>query len=99
MDFVIGLLNTPRGSDSIWVIVNRLTKSAHFIWIKFHFLLQRLVEIYISTVVKLHGILSSIVYERDPRFTYNFWESLQEALGTRLRLSSAYPPQTDGQTE
>ena len=76
MDFMIGLSNTPRGSESIWVIVYRLTKLAHFIPIKISFSLERLSKIYVSTVVKLHGILSSMVSNRDPRFTSRFWESL-----------------------
>lgn len=81
IDFVIGLPNTLKGGDSIWVIVDRLTKLSHFILIKIRFLLQRLDEIYISTFMKMHGILTSIVSDRDLRFNSRFWESLQEALG------------------
>jgi len=81
------------------VIVDRLTKSAHFIPIKTGMFVARLTDIYIEQIVKLHGIPSSIMSDRDPRFTSMFWESLQAALGTKLRLSSAYHPQTDGQTE
>jgi hypothetical protein len=81
------------------VIVDRLTKSAHFIAFKTGTLIPKLAEIYVEQIVKLHGIPSSIVSDRDPRFTSRFWESLQEALGTKLRLSSAYHPQTDGQSE
>lgn len=99
MDFGTGFPNTLRGSDSILVIVDRLTKSTYFILIKTSFSLQRLAEIYISIVVKLHGIPSSMVLDRDLRFTSRFWESLQEALNTRLRLSSIYHPQTDRQKE
>ncbi|CAJ2646034.1 unnamed protein product [Trifolium pratense] len=77
----------------------RLTKCAHFIAIKRGTLVPKLAEIYVEQIVKLHGIPSSIVSDRDPRFTSRFWESLQEALGTKLRLSSAYHPQTDGQSE
>lgn len=76
MEFVSGLPNTPMGSDSIWVIIDRLNKLAHFILIKIRFSLQRLAEIYISIVVKLHGIPLSIVFDRDPRFISRFWESL-----------------------
>ena len=90
MDFVTGLPNTPRGHDAIWVVVDRLTKSAHFILINISFPLQKLAEIYIRVIVKLHGVPLSIVSDRDPRFTSRFWESLQEALGSKLRLSSAY---------
>ena len=99
MDFVTGLPNTLRGHDSIWVIVDRFTKSAHFIPINISFPISKLAEIYISVIVKLHGVPLCIVSDRDPRFTYYFWKSLQEALGSRLRLSLAYHPQTDCQTE
>lgn len=99
IDFVNGLPSTPKGSEVIWVIVDRLTKSTHFIPIKINFPLQRLAEIYIEVIVKLHGISSSIVSERDLRFTSRFWGSLQDALGTKLRLCSVYHPQDDGQTE
>jgi len=99
MDFVVGLPRTPRGLDSIWVIVDILTKSTHFIPINIIFSLEKLTSKYISEIVKLHGVPSSIVSNRDPRFTSRFWESLNRTLGTKLRLSSAYHPQTDGQTE
>jgi len=96
MDFVTSLPNTPRGNDAIWVIVDRLRKSAHFIPINISFPVSQLAEIYIHKIVKLHGVPSSFVSDRDPRFTSRFWKSLQEALGSKLRLSSAYHPQTDG---
>ena len=73
MDFVTGLPSTPKGHDAIWVIVDRLTKSAHFVPINISFPVPRLVEIYIQTIVKLHGVPSSIVSDRDPRFTSDFW--------------------------
>lgn len=79
--------------------MDRLTKSAHFIPINITYSMERLAEIYIKEIVKLHGIPSSIVSDRDPRFTSKFWQGLQSALGTNLRMSSAYHPQTDGQTE
>jgi len=97
MDFVTSFPNTPKGHDEIWVIVDRLTKLAHFIPININFPVSQLAEIYIREIVKLHGVPSSIVPDRDPRFTSRFWNSLQEALGSKLRLSSAYHPQTDGQ--
>ena len=99
MDFVTGLSNTPRESDAIWVIVDRLTKSAYFNLIKIRLSLQKLTEIHISVIVKIHGIMSSIIFYTDPRFTSKFSKSLQEALGTRLRLIYAYHPQTNGQVE
>ena len=99
MDFVTGLPNTVRGHDSIWVVVDRLTKFAHFIPIDIKYPVSRLAEIYIQVIVKLHGVPLCIVSDRDPRFTSDFWSSLQKELGSKLRLSSAYHPQTDGQTE
>ena len=99
MDFVVGLPRTPKGFDSIWVIVDKLTKSAHFIPINIRFSLEKLTSLYICDIVRLHGVPSSIVSDRDPRFTSRFWESLNRALGTKLRLSLSYHPQTDGQTE
>lgn len=76
-----------------------LTKSAHFIPIRINYPLRKLDEIYIEEIVNLHGVPSSIVSDGDQMFTSRFWESLQGALGTKLRLSSTYHPQTDGQTE
>lgn len=92
MDFVTSLLKTTKGYDSILVIVDRLTKSANFILIKFSYPLQKLVEFYIKKVVSLHGISSSIMSDRDLRFISRFLKSLQEAMGTKLKLSSAYHP-------
>ena len=99
MDFVSGLPKTVKGNDSIWVIVDRLTKSAHFLPMRINHPIKRLAELYIDEIVRLHGIPPSIVSDRDLRFTSKFWRGLQDALGTKLRLSSAYHPQTDGQTE
>lgn len=92
MDFVTKFLNTPRGFDMIWVVVDRLTKSTHSIPIKISLLLQKLAEIYIVKIVKFHGIPPSIVSDGDQRLTSRFWESLREALGTKLKLRSAYHP-------
>jgi hypothetical protein len=99
MDFVTGFPMTQTRCDAIWVIVDRLTKSAHFLPINIEYSLEKLTRLYIKEVVRLHGVPSSIVSDRDPRFTSRFWESLHKALGTKLRLSSAYHPQTDGQSE
>ena len=82
MDFVTGLPLTPRKRDAIWVIVDRLTKSTHFIPVRIDFLPDKLVELYIGEIVKLHGVPLSIILDRDPRFTSRFWKKLQEALGT-----------------
>ena len=77
MDFVTGLPPTPKGFDGIWVIVDRLTKSAHFLPIRIKFDLERLAKLYVKEIVSHHGVPVSIVSDRDPRFTSNFWRSLQ----------------------
>ncbi|KAL2243599.1 UNVERIFIED_CONTAM: Transposon Tf2-12 polyprotein [Sesamum indicum] len=99
MDFVMGLPRTFRKHDAIWVIVDRLTKSAHFLPVRITDSLDKLAGLYISEIVRLHGVPVSIVSDRDPRFTSRFWESLQRALGTKLHFSTAFHPQTDGQSE
>ena len=99
MDFITGLPKTPTGCDTIWVIVDRLTKSAHFLAIKETDKMERLTRIYMKEVVSRHGVPVSIISDRDSRFTSHFWKSLQSALGTRLDMSTAYHPQTDGQSE
>jgi hypothetical protein len=99
MDFVSGLPRSPKGHDAIWVIVDRLTKSAHFIPIRMNYSLDQLAQLYIEEIVRLHGIPVSIVSDRDPRFTSRFWKSLHKALGTNLNFSTAFYPQTDGQSE
>ena len=99
MDFLIGLPKTPKGNDAVWVIVDRMTKSAHFLPIRWGCTLEQLAEKYIAEIIRLHGIPVSIVSDRDPRFTSRFWESLQKALGTKLHFSTAFHPQTDGQSE
>jgi hypothetical protein len=99
MDFVTALPKTQKKHDAIWVIIDRLTKSAHFIPINQTFSLERLAQVYVKEIIRLHGIPASIVSDRDPRFTSKFWKQLHLELGTKLRLSSAYHPQTDGQSE
>ncbi|EOY26510.1 DNA/RNA polymerases superfamily protein [Theobroma cacao] len=99
MDFVLGLPRTQSGKDAIWVIMGRLTKSAHFLAIHSTYSIERLARLYIDEVVRLHGVPVSIVSDRDPRFTSRFWPKFQEALGTKLRFSTAFHPQIDGQSE
>ena len=99
MDFVIGLPRTRRQHDVIWVIVDRLTKSAHFLPINVEDSLEKLAQLYVDEIVRLHGVLVSIMSDRDPSFTSRFWPSLQAALGTRLHFSTAFHSQTDGQSE
>ena len=99
MDFVTGLPRTQRQHDAIWVIVDQLTKSAHFLPINVEDSLEKLAQLYVDEIVRLHGVLVSIVSDRDPRFTSGFWPSLQAALGTRLHFITTFHPQTDGQSE
>ena len=99
MDFMVGLLRCQSGYDAIWVIVDRLTKSTHFLPMKNSDSIETLAELYVKEIVRLHGTPISIVSYRDPRFTFRFWPSLQRALGTRLHLSMAFHPQKDGQSK
>ena len=99
MDFVVGLPRCRNGHDTIWVIVDRLTKSAHFLPIKNSDSLDKLAQLYVREIIRLHGTPVSIVSDRDPRFSSRFWPSLQNALGTKLHFSMAFHPQTDGQSE
>ncbi|GKA43852.1 putative reverse transcriptase domain-containing protein [Tanacetum coccineum] len=99
LDFISKLPRTSSGHDSIWVIINRLTKSAHFLAIREDYKIERLARLYINEIVASHGVPVSIIYDRDSYFTSRFWQSLQKALGTRLDLSTAYHPETDGQSE
>ncbi|KAL5857455.1 hypothetical protein ACOSQ3_004913 [Xanthoceras sorbifolium] len=95
MDFVIGLPLTRSQHDAIWVIVDRLTKSAHFLPVRIDYSLDRLAELYIKEIVRLHRVPAFISADRDPKFTSRFWKKFQEALGTRLSFSTAFHPQTD----
>ncbi|GJW10031.1 putative nucleotidyltransferase, ribonuclease H [Tanacetum coccineum] len=99
MDFVTGLPRTQRKHDAIWVVVDRLTKSAHFLPIRKDYPVSKLAEMFQQEIVRLHGTPSAIVSDRDPRFTSRFWKGLQKAWGTRLKFSTAFHPETDGQSE
>jgi len=99
MDFVVGLPRTQRHQDAIWVIVDRLTKAAHFLAIKTTFNAEQLAKLYIKEIVRLHGVPLSIVSDRDTKFASKFWQGYQSAMGTQLNLSTAFHPQTDGQSE
>nr|GEU95534.1 putative reverse transcriptase domain-containing protein [Tanacetum cinerariifolium] len=99
MDFVTKLPRTSSGYDTIWVIMDRLTKSAHFLPTREDDSMEKLTKIYLKEVVTRHGIPISIISDRDPRFALNFWRAFQKALGTRLDMSTAYHPETDGQSE
>ncbi|KAI3797434.1 hypothetical protein L1987_32691 [Smallanthus sonchifolius] len=99
MDFITKLPRTAKGHDSIWIIMDRLMKSAHFLPIREMFSSKRLAEVFINEVVARHGMPLTIVSDRDTRFTSRFWKRFHEAMGTRLHISTAYHPQTDGQSE
>ena len=96
MDFIVGLPKTQNGHDSIWVIVDRLTKVAHFILVRADYKGNKLAQLYINNILYLHAVLSRIVSDRGTQFTARFWKSLHKALGTHLDYSSTYHLQTDG---
>ncbi|GJW05731.1 putative ribonuclease H-like domain-containing protein [Tanacetum coccineum] len=99
MDFVTKLPRTSSGHDTIWVIADRLTKSAHFLPMHEDYRMYRIARLYLNEIFARHGVPISIISDHDSRFTSRFWHSMQEALGTRLDMSTAYHPQTDGQSE
>jgi hypothetical protein len=99
MDFIMGLPRTSARYDSIWVVVDRLTKVAHFVPVKTTYSGAKLAELYMARIVCLHGVPKKIVSDRGSQFTSRYWKKLHECLDTRLNFSSAYHPQTDGQTE
>ncbi|GJR63225.1 putative reverse transcriptase domain-containing protein [Tanacetum coccineum] len=99
MDFVTKLPKTSTGHDAIWVIVDRLTKSAHFIPIRATDSMETLTRLYIKEIVSRHGVPISIISDRDSHFTSRFWQSLQNALVHQLDMSTTYHPETDGQSE
>ncbi|GJT99677.1 putative reverse transcriptase domain-containing protein [Tanacetum coccineum] len=99
MDFITKLPKTAAGFDSIWVIIDRLTKSAHFLPMRETDSTEKLTRLYMKEIVARHGIPVSIISDRDSHFTSRVWQSLHKALGTQLNLSTAYHPQTDGQSE
>ncbi|GKB98909.1 putative reverse transcriptase domain-containing protein [Tanacetum coccineum] len=99
MDFITKLPRTRNGHDAIWVVVDRLTKSAHFLAIREDYSTEKLARLYTDEIVARHGVPVSIISDRDARFTSRLWQTFQKALGTRLDMSTAYHPQTDGQSE
>ena len=92
MDFVLGLPLTQHKHDSVWVIIDKLTKSAHFIPVRMNYSIDLLAKLYVKEIVRLHGVLLSIVSDRDPGFTSRFWKELLSALGTRLNFSTTFHP-------
>ena len=99
MDYITGLSMRQQGHDSIWVIVDHLTKSAHFVPVNTTYLARKYAELYVSQIMRLHGVPRIIISDQGPHFIAYFWEHLHQALGTKLIRSSAYHPQTSRQTE
>jgi transposase InsO family protein len=99
MDFIVGLPRTAKGYDSIWVIIDWLTKSAHFLPVKTYYPVITYAQMYVARILSLHGVPKTIVSDRGPQFLSKFWEELHKSLGTKLLHNSAYHPQTSGQTE
>jgi hypothetical protein len=99
MDFIVGLPRTSKGFDSIWVIIDRLIKIAHFLPVKTDHPVAVYAQLYIARIISLHGVPKTIVSDRGPQFVSKFWEELHKSLGIKLLHSSAYHPQTSGQTE
>ena len=92
MDFVTHLPRTQGRNDVVWVIVDRLTKSAHFLAVRMTFTLEEFFQLYIREIVRLHGVPISIVSDRDPRFTTHFWKSYRKAMGTQLTMTTTFHP-------
>jgi Integrase zinc binding domain/Integrase core domain len=99
MDFVTKLPNSSRGNDTIWVIVDRLTKSAHFLPIREEISSEKLADLFVKEIIARHGVPVSIVSDRDTRFTSRFWQKFNDEMGTKLHITTAYHPQADGQSE
>ena len=99
IDFMSGLSKSSEGYEPIWVIVDRMTKSTHFLLVRTTDPVRKLAKLYLKEIVRLHGIPILIVSDRDVRFTSMLWKEFQEGFGTRLMFSTASHPQTDGQSE
>ena len=99
MDFIVGLPLTARRHDSIFIVVDTLMKSAHFIPMRTMYHAPDIAKVLISDIVRLHGVPKRIIYDQGSMFTRRFWTSFQEALGTQLNFSTRYHQETDGQTE
>jgi hypothetical protein len=99
MDVILGLPRTPTEEDSIWIVVDLLMKSAHFIPIRVKYPMDKLSKLYVQNIVRLHRVTSAIVSDRDSQFTYRFWQSLHKDIGTDLKFSIAFHPPTGGPSE
>ncbi|PKU62319.1 hypothetical protein MA16_Dca026502 [Dendrobium catenatum] len=99
MDFVTDFPRSKQGHDSIWVVVDRLTKSAHFLHIRQTDSVEKLAKLFVKEIIRLHGIPKAIVSDRDGRFTSKLWNITHASLGTKLKFSTIFHPQKDGQSE
>ena len=99
MDFIFDLPRTPTGHDGIWTIIDRFSKQAHFIPVRKKITVDQMAKLFLHHIFKYHGMPTSIISDRDPRMTSLFWRGLFDNMGTTLKFSSAYHPQTDGQSE
>jgi len=99
MDFIIGLSHLCRQHDSIWVIIDMLTKSSHFLPVHTSYTTEDYAMLYIRDLLKLHGVSLSIISNRGTQFTSQFWKAFQKGLGNQISLSLDFHPQTDGQVE
>jgi hypothetical protein len=99
MDFITKLPRTTKQHDSIMVVVDKLTKDAHFIPVNLTHKETNIVDIYMREIARIHGIPKTIVSDRDPKFTSNFWKGLFKGFGTNLNFSTTYHPESDGKTE
>ena len=99
MDYITGLTLTRKQHDSIWMIVDKMTKSSCFLAVKIIYSAEDYAKLYLTKIVRLHDVTLSIISDRGPQFTSQFWKSFQKGLGTQVNLSTAFHPQTDGQTE
>jgi transposase InsO family protein len=98
IDFIVGMPKTTKGFDYVWVIIDRLTKIAHFLPVKTKYSVVAYAELYIARILSLHGVPKTIVSDRGPQFVSKFWSELHKSLGTKLLRSLAYHPLTSGQT-
>ena len=98
-EHVTDLPRTPGRHDAVWVIADRLTKSAHFLAVRMTFTLKEFYLLYIREIVRLHEVSIFIVSDKDPRFKAHFWKSFQKVMGTQLTMSTTFHRQTEGQLE
>ncbi|CAI7855541.1 unnamed protein product [Closterium sp. NIES-53] len=99
LDFITGLPSTSWGHDSILVVIDKFSKMGHFISTNATATAEASARLFFDRIITIHGIPATLISDRDPKFTSKFWKELMGLLGTKLAMSSAYHPQTDGQTE